>query len=1073
MAIHGSHGGGGEEGQGERRRESRRQLFSSVTSVTSDDDDVEEEERDVQGPEKGGMTSASSGMGARAGFVSSSSGVSQRAHKEQEEDEDKIEEEVEYHNEVEDEEEEDEQEVSFVDVLKDREASTADGVEDDEEEVEGPRYGGKDVQLERNQGAHVFETGKAQIPAYNAHLATLPSASAFRRPPHITENTRILSVRVHSASGSISDRDTDPDLPNSSPVVRASLIDAATDAFPQTLTSTSMTTVPASAASSSSGCVYMTPPANTSTTPVPVPVWEDEMVFDVDVSQLATSSSSPSLVLLLELMQPPESFKHFHAHRGNFTYGGFHRIAWAFMMLQPGDLLTSSASATTTGRGLAYDGKRVRLQFYSYMRDARASRGVSPSPSSSSSSLCGAYQSWKLMMRQRRWRWRKSGSDTIDVTLRAIPRPASKLVMGGVGDYATSGSEKGLMKLPTRSMLPMHTEVGRVPFDEMTNARFGAGGDGRGGPGGDRRGSGATSSSRRECYRDPKQPCLVPNVLDYRIEAGSRGCCAVRYSNGGDFLAAVFAGDSHNLGGGSSASSGGTSSRVLLFNTANYSTMATFTGHHELVYEVNWDAYDSEFVTSSADFTAKIWTTHTAAARSSSSLADAVDGRKTADDDDGSLIPLPPVVTLQHPCFVYTACFHPRNPPPPAANLGASNGNQQPRIVITGAYDRTVRLWNRDTGVILCELSGFEGCINAIVTDGFGKRLYVGDGGGAVVECACKVHDDGRGVELSVLRTCTELLGQPIASIKMHGRGRRLLILTKGTSTSSSMGGSSGYGSSDTSTTTLSSGSGGGGGTSTTAYSHVSRGGCRLVGLDLTIFAVEAHLRPPLCGAYPIRMEMSPDGRLLVCGSEDGRTLMWSLEQNKVHEMRHIRIHNETVVQMAWHPKEHRVAACAFGAALPLCIFCYQARSPVPSDAQVLRSGLIGTNTILPSSSSSMISQKNVTKADAGIAGVSSGTMGGKASSRPLMLTNRRALALQTAGYSAEEAAASSPSKDKERGGGGSASARDSTTRDEWSLPPDQLPDHLTPHAVSQLVQRATSRPSSRATARLKPLPQR
>ena len=188
--------------------------------------------------------------------------------------------------------------------------------------------------------------------------------------------------------------------------------------------------------------------------------------------------------------------------------------------------------------------------------------------------------------------------------------------------------------------------------------------------------------------------------------------------------------------------------------------------------------------------------------------------------------------------------------------------------------------------------------------------------------------------------------------------------------------------------------------------------------------------------------------------------------------MRHIRIHNETVVQMAWHPKEHRVAACAFGAALPLCIFCYQARSPVPSDAQVLRSGLIGTNTILPSSSSSMISQKNVTKADAGIAGVSSGTMGGKASSRPLMLTNRRALALQTAGYSAEEVAASSPSKDKERGGGGSASARDSTTRDEWSLP-DQLPDHLTPHAVSKLVQRATSRPSSRATARLKPLPQR
>ena len=367
---------------------------------------------------------------------------------------------------------------------------------------------------------------------------------------------------------------------------------------------------------------------------------------------------------------------------------------------------------------------------------------------------------------------------------------------------------------------------------------------------------------------------------------------------------------------------------------------------------------------------------------------------------------------------------------------------------------------------MLYELSGFEGCINAVATDTFGKRLYIGDGGGAVVECACKIsaapagaRDDGRddgsesaesdggGVvaELSVLRTCTELLGQPIASVRTHPRDRRLLVLTKSSSSSTSISSSAMPAALSSSASSSSAPS--------SQYTHLSRGGCRLVGIDLTIFAVESQLKPPSCGAYPIRMELSPDGRLLVCGSEDGRTLMWSMEANRMHEMKHVRIHNETVVQMSWHPTEHRIAACAFGAALPLCVFAFEAKSPVSlsrrdgaPEAGAARAG-IGNNKL----------------AAGGVFG-GGGAGGGDAPRQPLMLTNRAA-ALQAAGFGssppqrpgAADPAASDPKVARAlesrapgpppRDGGGA----DGERKEDWAMP-----EVLTPFSVSEMVARSS-----------------
>ena len=149
-------------------------------------------------------------------------------------------------------------------------------------------------------------------------------------------------------------------------------------------------------------------------------------------------------------------------------------------------------------------------------------------------------------------------------------------------------------------------------------------------------------------------------MLDYRIEAGSRGCSALRYSPSGDYLAAVFSGDSNSLGG-SGGNGSTTESRVVLFaSAANYATLATFSGHHELVYEVGWDASSTEFVTCSADFTAKVWSVSACLEGNAPGSPGLVDENgDTIAANDGSLVPLPASVVLQHPCFVYTACFHP------------------------------------------------------------------------------------------------------------------------------------------------------------------------------------------------------------------------------------------------------------------------------------------------------------------------------------------------------------------------------------------------------------------------------
>ena len=258
------------------------------------------------------------------------------------------------------------------------------------------------------------------------------------------------------------------------------------------------------------------------------------------------------------------------------------------------------------------------------------------------------------------------------------------------------------------------------------------------------------------------------------------------------------------------------------------------------------------------------------------------------------------IATLSHPCYAYTGRFQVRHPPPPSrqarsptrrrqsplptpppgrqklvapregalaakrasALKTASVGSSGRTLVVTGAADGAIRLWDGKTGTLISFKVEHNARVNAIVWGVDGAFCFSGDAEGIIkvwevgsgeLRCALCIASIGA-IDVTAWSTrpsalprrlpCTarrcnqtlnkkELGGAPIDSLAVHPNKRRLLLQLRTGS---------------------------------------------LLALDTRLHHFAAKYTGHTTADYQIRARYSPDGRFVVAGGIHGSVFVWAEE---------------------------------------------------------------------------------------------------------------------------------------------------------------------------------------------------
>ncbi|XP_056151400.1 jouberin [Lampris incognitus] len=330
--------------------------------------------------------------------------------------------------------------------------------------------------------------------------------------------------------------------------------------------------------------------------------------------------------------------------------------------------------------------------------------------------------------------------------------------------------------------------------------------------------------------RVPGQICRIPNKPVLSFRGGQMGCFTLRFSHAGTVLAAACA-DRDAF-------------PVVVYEIPSGKVLAAFSGHLSIVYDLCWSRDDHSLLSASSDGTVRVW-------------------------DVDRLLGIAQKV-LPHPTFVYCAQYH------PAAQS----------LVVTGGYDRLVRVWRLDVddvnGQLLQELEGHNSFINTICFDSEGRRMFSADNTGLIVVWKTLVNTSKqrqpcqhwvieKEIEESDLRSI------PINMLEIHPNGRRLLI-------------------------------------------HAKDSVLRV--MDLRILAVKKYT-----GATNYRERIystfTPCGNFIFSGSEDGMAYVWNVETGDQVAVYSELCYPTALRGVAFHPHENMVAFCAFGQSQPIHVYLY------------------------------------------------------------------------------------------------------------------------------------------------------
>ncbi|XP_057305482.1 jouberin-like [Hydractinia symbiolongicarpus] len=341
-------------------------------------------------------------------------------------------------------------------------------------------------------------------------------------------------------------------------------------------------------------------------------------------------------------------------------------------------------------------------------------------------------------------------------------------------------------------------------------------------------------SSNQMWTKLPGQVNRIPNKMEAALPTAKKGCSTVRFSNDGRYLAC--------------ACSTNDAFPILIYEFPDGKLLCSFTSHFGLVYDLCWSMNGKELLSASADSTVRCWDT-----KRFSTAA---------------------IKVFPHPSYVYTCKYHLKHQ----------------ALVLTGSYDRTIRIWNKISdsvhGILLRELSGHRGYVNTMALSPDGTRFFSGDSAGLVIEWSCFTEKKKRSEISEVVNRwknvknieLEELKGTAISTLLVHPGQMKLLIHSKD--------------------------------------SLIRMFDLRSYGVLKTYvggvnFKEHIHACFSVCGTF------------IFCGTENGFVHVWNTETgDHVFTYKDLNI-IKAVADIHFHPHDNFIAFCCYGNGEPVVIYSY------------------------------------------------------------------------------------------------------------------------------------------------------
>ncbi|CAG9335314.1 unnamed protein product [Blepharisma stoltei] len=377
-----------------------------------------------------------------------------------------------------------------------------------------------------------------------------------------------------------------------------------------------------------------------------------------------------------------------------------------------------------------------------------------------------------------------------------------------------------------------------------------------------------------------QEDCMIPNKLAFKLQASKLGCWRLSFSHNGKYLAAGCTDET---------------TVIKIYQVEDGELTLTLRGHADLVHDLAWSEDDMYLISSSSDGTTKIWD-FTGIFRGGGEAT----GFTQSAFNPGTAEFLK--VSLQHPSYVYSGQFHP------------DQTHSGYFIIATACFDGNVRFWfsnpesttmNSELPIIPQQQLDYQYLKeerlknptdaellehrhpNTIVFDNQ-EIMYVGDSLGMIHLFSVQIRDNMLQTALIHQVSLDELLGDPINTILLQPPEKRfLLVLTR---------------------------------------DNVIRRiePARAAQAD-THDLIDTRFFGAKIAKFAVRNCISPDGRYLLSGSEDGKIYLWDVATGYREDISHLEVGvKDLISDVAWNSTYNMIAVAGFGSELPILIYCYE-----------------------------------------------------------------------------------------------------------------------------------------------------